>query len=63
MRWSDIPAVDQEVWLLLFRNLCDDNPFRIAGATTTPLTRADVLDAIRAEFGEGAADSVHLPVH
>lgn len=63
MRWSDIPAVDHEVWLLLFLNLWDDNPYRLAGSTALPLTRTDVIDAIRAEFGEGAAQSVHLPVH
>ncbi|AWM07625.1 hypothetical protein [Bradyrhizobium symbiodeficiens] len=63
MRWSDIPAVNDEVWLLLCDSL-GENPYRTAGREKpSPMTRADLINTIRADFGECAAESVRLPVH
>lgn len=62
MRYSDDPVInrDVELWLLYM----GETPFWPIGQTPPPaMTRAQVIEAIRIDYGQDAADSVKITVH
>lgn len=60
--WSDDPAVEHAVVLWFCQGL-GENPYKVPGMEEPPpMTRAELIKAIRAEFGEDAARSLRMPV-